>query len=265
MTVALVKAAHAGPCVAVTLVAALLTVPADLGLGTALAVTASVLAGQLTIGWGNDLLDAERDRLVGRRDKPLAAGLLTARTVQVAVALAVTACLVLAPVVGWRSASVNLVLGAGSGLLYNLGLKATAWSWAPYAVAFGTLPAVVTLAESPPSVPSAQVTLAAAALGVGAHFLNVLPDLADDAATGIRGLPHRLGPRAARSTATLLLLVASVAAVTSGRAAVPGWAPLALLVAVALAGVALLGSGKAPFYAAVSIAVLDVVLLTLTG
>src|SRR3712207_7375206 len=32
-------------------------------------------------------------------------------------------------------------------------------------------------------------------LGVGAHLLNVLPDLEDDAATGVRGLPHVLGPR----------------------------------------------------------------------
>ena len=39
---------------------------------------------------------------------------------------------------------------------------------------------------------------AAAALGSAAHFVNVLPDLADDAATGVHGLPHRLGPLASR-------------------------------------------------------------------
>ena len=36
---------------------------------------------------------------------------------------------------------------------------------------------------------------AGALLGVGAHLVNVLPDLADDEATGVRGLPHRIGAR----------------------------------------------------------------------
>ena len=44
--------------------------------------------------------------------------------------------------------SVHLV-SVASGWAYNLGLKSTAWSWAPYAVAFGALPAVVSLADDP--------------------------------------------------------------------------------------------------------------------
>jgi len=37
--------------------------------------------------------------------------------------------------------------------------------------------------------------VAAALLGFAAHFANVLPVLRADAATGVRGLPQRLGPR----------------------------------------------------------------------
>ena len=37
------------------------------------------------------------------------------------------------------------------------------------------------------------ITAAGALLGAGAHFANVLPDLEDDARTGVRGLPHRIG------------------------------------------------------------------------
>ena len=47
-------------------------------------MTAAVLAGQLTIGWGNDLVDAERDRQVGRADKPLAHGELSTAAVRLA-------------------------------------------------------------------------------------------------------------------------------------------------------------------------------------
>ena len=151
------------------------------------------LAGQLTIGWGNDLVDATRDRQVGRTDKPLANDELRASTVRACLLVAALACVVLSLAVGWRSGLVHLGLGVACGHLYNLVLKSTPWSWLPYAVAFGTLPAVVTLADVPHRWPPLWMMGAAAALGVAAHFLNTLPDLAADATTGVRGLPHRIG------------------------------------------------------------------------
>lgn len=160
---------------------------------------------------------------------------------------------------------VNLVAGVGCGHLYNLALKSSPWSWLPYALAFGTLPPVITLAGIPPRWPRAWMLLAAAALGVAAHFLNTLPDFDDDDATGVRGLPHRLGSSRSRLIATGLLVLASVAAAL-GPAGMPvGWAWGALAVVGALATVALLGRGKAPFYAAVAIALTDVVLLAVAA
>jgi 4-hydroxybenzoate polyprenyltransferase len=152
----------------------------------------------------------------------------------------------------------HLLLGVASGWAYNLGLKRTAWSAVPYALAFGTLPAVVTLALPDPVLPAASTQAAGALLGVGAHLLNVLPDLADDEATGVRGLPHRLGERRVRVLAPLVLLAGSVVA-AAGRATPTAWVGLAI--AAVLAVVAVVGRGRLPFLAAIAIALVDVVAL----
>jgi 1,4-dihydroxy-2-naphthoate octaprenyltransferase len=103
------------------------------------------------------------------------------------------------------------------------------------------------------------------ALGTAAHFLNTLPDLADDAATGIKGLPHRIGGRWSQVVATVLLLAASVVTVLGPEGSPPGVAWVGLLLVGALAVGALTGRGRMPFRCAVAIAVLDVTLLVLMG
>ncbi|HEX2892893.1 MAG TPA: UbiA family prenyltransferase [Marmoricola sp.] len=261
----LLRAAHIGPGLAVTAGTALLAVRQDLRPVTVGILTAAVLSGQLTIGWANDLLDAARDRAVGRRDKPLASGEVSRRLVLGCLAVAGLACAVLSPLVGWRSGVVHLGLGVASGHAYNLWLKATAWSWLPYAVAFGALPAAVSLAGGTPHWPPVWMVLTAAVIGVAAHLLNALPDLADDLATGVRGLPHRLGPTAARLLAAGLLLAGSAVAVLGPPGPASSWAWTALLAAAVLAVVAVKGQGKLPFHAAIGVALVDVVLLVTVG
>lgn len=264
VAVDLVAAAHPGPAAVVTVVAALLAVAAGLSGAVLIGVVAAVAAGQLTIGWVNDLVDLRRDRAVGRADKPLAAGRVPAGWVVPAVALAGVACVVASLAAGWRSGLVHLLLVVGAGQAYNLGLKATALSWLPYAVAFGALPAVPPLAGDPPAWPPWWTVAAGAGLGVGAHVLNALPDLADDLRTGVRGFPHRLGARRGRWVAAGLLVVASLlAALGPGRP--PPWVWGALLLVAVLAAVTLGGRGRWPFRAALGIAVLDVVLLVGAG
>ena len=56
-----------------------LAAAADLDAPRIALVVAAVLAGQLSIGWLNDVLDAERDRTAGRADKPVAAGAVSRR------------------------------------------------------------------------------------------------------------------------------------------------------------------------------------------
>lgn len=257
----LLRAAHLGPSVAVTTIVALLALALGLPVYEGVVVTLAVFTGQLTIGWGNDLLDADRDREVGRPDKPLANRDLTPAVVLRWLIVAAAACVGLSLLAGWRSGATHLVLGVTFGHLYNVYFKATPWSWLPYAVAFGSLPAVVSLANSPSRWPPTWMVVTAATLGVAAHLLNTLPDLEDDEATGVRGLPHRLGATRSRLAATALLVLASAVAVLgpAGTPATSAWT--ALVVVVALAVLAWFGDGKTPFYAAIAIALVVVALL----
>ncbi|WP_307792486.1 UbiA family prenyltransferase [Streptomyces verrucosisporus] len=262
---ALLTAAHGGPALAVTAVTGLLALRGGLRPAQTAAVTAAVLAGQLTIGWGNDLRDLARDRAAGRSGKPLAAGDLPAGTVVRALGAAALACLVLSALTGPRAALANIVLVTGAGHAYNLGLKATRWSWAPYACAFGALPSVATLAGPAQTWAAPWATGAGAALGVGAHLLNTLPDLADDERAGVRGLPHRIGERPSRALAAALLAAASLLAVLGPAGNPPAWALAALAPVAALTALTLAAHGRTPFRAAVAVALLDVVLLVAAG
>jgi 4-hydroxybenzoate polyprenyltransferase len=190
--VALARSSHPGPTIAVTILSAVLALAVGLGLGRTALLTVAVLAGQLSIGLSNDLVDAARDRQVGRRDKPLALGLVSATTAALATGVVTALAVGLTFVLGWAAGVAHLVFLV-SGWAYNLGLKRTAWSAVPFLVGFGSLPALVTLSAAPPAVPAAWALVVGAAFGVAIHFTNVLPDLDDDARTGVVGLPHRLG------------------------------------------------------------------------
>jgi 4-hydroxybenzoate polyprenyltransferase len=260
----LIGAAHLGPALAVTLLAMTYGIAVDLEPAQVALVTGAVLAGQLSIGWGNDLVDADRDRAVGRRDKPLADGSLPLSTARVACGLAIVATVVLSLACGIEAGLVHIGCVA-AGWAYNLGVKSTVFSWLPFAVAFGGLPVFVVLAGPGTLYPPWWVALATALLGVGAHLVNVLPDLADDEATGVRGLAHRLG---ARRTAKLAVatLSAATAVIALGANSIPVLLLAVVLTAVAaLAAVAFVGRGRVPFQAAVGIAVVDVALLVLAG
>lgn len=258
---ALARACHPAPTVAVTVLAALAAVVAGHTVAGVALVTFAVLAGQLTIGWSNDLLDAERDRAVGREDKPVATGELPLTVLRGALVSAVLVCLVGSALLGVAAGLTHVVLLVGSGLAYNLVLKRTVLSWLPYVVAFGSLPAVVWLALDPPEMPPVWAMAVGGLLGLGAHLVNVIPDLADDAATGIRGLPHRLGARATGVLAVVVLTAGSAVAVLGPDGPAPGWAWALLVGAGALAVAALLRGGRAPFRSALVIAVVDVVML----
>lgn len=254
---AVLAAAHLGPTLAVTVLAGLLGVAQGLEGGTLALVVSAVLAGQLSVGWSNDLVDAARDARSGRSDKPLATGAASVAVVRTACAVAVVACVVLSLACGLAAGLVHLGCVAAA-WAYNLGLKATPWSWLPYAVAFGGLPVFVALAGS--AVPPWWWPVGGALLGVGAHLLNVLPDLDDDAATGVRGLPHRLGPRLIAPVAAVVLVAASVVALV-GSAPPPGWSWAVAVLVLGLAALVVAGRGRAPFAAAVAIALVDAALL----
>ncbi len=260
---ALVRASHPGPSAAVTLLSTAYAVSVGASAGTVLLVTGAVLTGQLSIGWCNDAVDAERDRTVGRLDKPVATGELPLGVVRAACAAALAATVVLSLACGALAGAVHLGCVA-AGWAYDLGAKATAASWVPYAVAFGGLPVFVSLTGSG-EAPVLLVPLAGALLGVGAHLLNVLPDLADDEATGVRGLGHRLGARRSAAVAVAALTTATVALVLAATAAPLVLRLAALLLAGVLGAVALRTRGRTPFRAAIGIAAVAVLLLVVAA
>ena len=265
---ALVRATHAGPAVAVTVVATLLAVVADVPPGRVALLCAAVLAGQASIGWSNDWLDADRDRAVARADKPVVqGGVAPSRLRSAAVGAAVVA-IPLSLLLGVAPGVLLLTLVA-SGWAYNAGLKRSAMSVVPYVTGFGALPAgVVAAAPGTPVAPWWLVT-AGAALGAAAHLANVAPDLEDDLATGVRGLPHRLGARASAVAGALLLGGASLALVLGpdGPPSAAGWAALVLAVPAVVAA-ALAGTPRfrrLAFPAVMLLTVLDVALLIAGG
>ncbi|MBB2945735.1 4-hydroxybenzoate polyprenyltransferase [Actinoplanes lutulentus] len=267
---ALLRASHPEPGGAVTLAMALLALGAGHRGWRLVAVVLAVAFTQLAVGWVNDWLDADRDRWAGRRDKPVAAGAVSARTVGIfglGAALAIPL-----PALALGAAPIVLICLVGVfALLYDWPLKSTPLSVVPYLVAFGLLPAFVVVSLPGNPAPPAWLIAAGALLGGGAHFANVLPDLADDAATGVRGLPHRIGARGSQVAAAMLLLGATLTLVFGppGRPSWAGWAAAAASVVVLPLGVYASkranGRPVALFRAVMVVALIDVVLLVLSG
>jgi 4-hydroxybenzoate polyprenyltransferase len=230
--IALIRASHPEPTVMVTALAMALAVGTGRsGIGV-LAVGAAVLAGQLSVGWHNDWLDAARDVAAGRPDKPVAAGAIARRTVGRAALTALIAAVPLSLASGWRPGLAHLVAIALA-WAYNARLKATLVSFVPYAVSFPLLVAFVTLGAPHASWPPWWALVTAALLGCSAHLVNVVPDLADDLAAGVRGLPHRLGRSRSVSATVALLMAATV--VESFGPGHPGWWAVTAVIAVAAA------------------------------
>ena len=265
---ALIIASHPGPSLAITAMTTLLAAEAaPHGTGPVL-VAPAMLAGQLSVGWSNDACDARRDAAAGRTDKPVATGAISVRAVWIAAFVALAAAAAMSLAISVLTALI-LALIIGAAWAYNLGLKSTAWSGVLYVAGFGPIPAYAASTLPGQPAPSWTVTAAAALIGLGAHFANVLPDLAADEATGVRGLPQqvaaRWGPAAVRAIALALLLAASVLLVVAASGS-RRWVAFTGLAAAAVLGVAgARGSGRVPFLAAIGIAAIDVVVFAAGG
>jgi 4-hydroxybenzoate polyprenyltransferase len=269
----LLRASHPEPGGAVTVVAIVLAVGVGHGPAGAALVGLTVLATQLAVGWTNDWLDAERDMAVERSDKPVASGEVSRRTVGIAGLAAAVA----TPLVGLAlgvPATVAITAALVSALLYNWPLKLTPASVLPYAFSFATLPAFIVLALPEAPRPPVWIVAAGGLLGAGAHFANVLPDLDDDARTGVRGLPHRIGPAWSRAAAAALLFAATVTLVF-GPPGRPSWYGIAAVAAAVVnlpggwyAGRLASSRGARPvgvFRAVLVVALIDVLLLMASG
>ncbi len=169
---------------------------------------------QFSISAFNDYYDREVDR--GRAEKPVASGAISPRTAWLVGAGFALACMALSLLMGSWLFVLLTAVGLGGGLLYDAGLKQTALSWLPFAIAFPTLPlwAYVAVYPSAAGIPDRLLWVwpVGAVLVVGIHLADTIPDLGTDAEAGVLGLAHRLGMR--RSLAVLWGAFAAAIALT---------------------------------------------------
>ena len=257
---------HPGPGFAVTIVTVVLSIGAGLEPWRVILLGFVMLLNQLSVGFSNDWIDASRDRAAGRTDKPIATGAISVSTIRASAWICFALALVLPLPLGLWAVLVHAVMLI-SAWHYNAWLKNTAFSVLPFVVSFGLLPAIVTLALPTPLFAAWWALGAGALLGVAAHFANVLPDFESDRATGIRGLPHRLGARVSGLVIAVSLAAAS-ALLLVGVPDVLHWAGFGVGIAIAIACVVLVLRGRVSrllFRLIIAAALLDVVLLALSG
>lgn len=182
-------------------------------------VFATVLVGQVLLGWQNDAVDAARDRSHDREDKPVAQGFLDKGDLWFAVACAVLLVVPLSIANGLESGISHLILLAVA-MASNAGLlRRTRFSYLTWMASYAMFPAFLAYggwagegADTPPSI---VMTALAALLGIGVHVLTSLPGLVDDNKDGIRHFPLVL---ALKTGAPRLMLLTTIytAAVGAG-------------------------------------------------
>ena len=201
--VGLAKASHFGPSLLVTSLsyffAQLYWQP-----GSALIIALGFFSGQLIVGWSNDLIDYADDLSHQRMNKPLVAGLISRKFLQSWLAVMIPVALVInlfGPLgfVGGGLSIFAIVWALG----YNFYFKCNIFSPLPYAVAFAILPSCMAFSQD--KTPPTWMWLGGALFGMAAHFLNVLKDMDQDHASGIKGLPQRCGKTGSIIAATILI------------------------------------------------------------
>lgn len=233
---ALWASTHPGPTLVVTVLSLALGVAAGVEPVPLVLLVAAVFAGQVSVGLSNDAIDAARDAAVGRTDKPIAEGAVTAdRALAVGVGAVVVALLLSMPLGPGFVAAHAIALA--SAWAYNAGLKSTPFSIVPFLLSFGLFPSFATLSSSMSALAAPWATTAGAALGAAVHLTNVVRDLDDDRRTGVRGLPHRLGARPSVLLAAVGIVVGALAVLLGAGVSVIGLVFFGAVVAVALATV----------------------------
>ena len=256
-----IKASHAAPTAVVTVVFVLLAA----GLGWSgwplVGVFVVVAIGQLSVGWSNDAFDASLDKKSHRLDKPTVAMGISSRDLWIAAVIA----LVISCALSWLVAGVIggswHVFALIMAWLYNTVLSRTWWSWLPYALAFGSMPAFLSYGLNG-QAPTLWLTAVCAIVGVSAHVANALPDLELDRQADVKGFVTSLGKTRATRLCWILLTLGSVILAVESYA-VSEWFPVVL--GIALAGAALYAkfshSRTAMFNAILALVVVQVLVL----
>ena len=189
----LLKASHFGPTLIVTSISWFFAAYYWWE-GPAFVIAFGVFTGQLVVGWSNDLYDYEDDLKHNRIKKPLVSGVISRKYLTNWLRFMVPFAFVanLFGPLGFKGGLVYM-FGISMGVAYNFYFKYNRFSWLPYALAFAALPSCVAISNG--VTPPVWMWLGGAIFGSAAHFINVIKDIDQDRASGIGGLPQRLGER----------------------------------------------------------------------
>ena len=171
--------------------------------GTArlLSLVATMLCIQAAIGALNDWADRELDAAV-KPAKPIARGLVSP-SFALGTAVLLGGCAAVLAMRDGPAAWTLAMLGFGTGVAYDLGLKRTPFSAFTYALALPLVPLWVWAALGRGSLALAAVVPVGFLLGCGLQLANALPDAEGDARMGVRGTLQWLGPARGRRMAWL--------------------------------------------------------------
>lgn len=172
----------------------------------AVGLALGMLLIQFAIGATNDLFDEDLDR--SKPSKPIPAGLVSRRMAAAVALVSGGGGLAVAATYGLPVLAMASVM-LGAGLVYDAFLKRGPWGWVAFSVAFPILPVYAWYGAATELPPRWEVLLPVAALcGPLLQVANGLVDLERDRATGITGLPGRLGRR--RSLMLMAILIVTI-------------------------------------------------------
>ena len=183
-----------------------------------LASAATVLVAQLVMGLVNDLLDVDRDRMGGAKNKPIAEGIIPPGNASFAVAVLLLLVIPLSLQNG-PEAGVYALATLVVGYVHNRWLHVTPLSWVGWSATFALLAFFVTYGgwgrETDGSAPLTTFVVLCAALGVCVHVLTSLPDLVVDNQAGLKSLPLRVALRTGAPRLLVISIVATVVVVAA--------------------------------------------------
>ncbi|HZP15457.1 MAG TPA: UbiA family prenyltransferase [Nocardioides sp.] len=178
-------------------------------------IFATVLVGQLVIGWHNDLTDEPDDARHARSEKPLVSGAVSARTLWIALSIGGVALIPLATAVGTQAGLFYigsvLVAMTGNVVLRTGPLSFVFWAGSSALLAF-YLSHSGSGRHASGRPPQWEMVACFALIGIGIHVALALWGLVADAADGWTYLPLRLGRRfgATQTMAMVIFYLAGI-------------------------------------------------------
>lgn len=186
------------------------------GVGGTLVAAGGVLLTQLALGLINDAYDAHADARGERPKKPVASGALPPGNATYLAVVLVLASLPVAALNG-TIAGAALLLTLPIGFLHNRILHRTPASFLGWMLTFPLLATYLAYggwgAGKHGDMPTWQVLVSTAALGLTCHFLTSLPDLVVDHKAGLSELPLVIARRTGATVLLIITVICLVAAV----------------------------------------------------